>query len=231
MDPQPGPLSRERGANRGGGGAAGTGARRITAGPPKTLAVALAACVLTAVAPAGTASAADGGAEARPSLGAKVAAALRNGGELPGGVHGPVVTHPKQPPVDYPAGEVCEFAAHADFPVDDLTLSTWYDDGGRPVFATASGPLVMDVANLANGRTVRRDISGSGTMTYLDDGSHITSGSDWGVGFHTPDRPVHNRWIISRGWMSVQISEENGTTSRRLLELRGEYEDLCETLR
>jgi hypothetical protein len=114
--------------------------------------------------------------------------------------------------------------------VNDLTLRTWYDDEGRPVFATESGPLVMDVTNLATGRTVTRDISGSGTITYLDDGSYILSGGDWGAGFHTADRPVHNKWIISRGSMSVQIATENGTTSRRLLDLRGPYEDLCKTL-
>jgi hypothetical protein len=193
--------------------------------------VALAACVLTAVAPASSAGA-TGGAEAAPrsSVGAEVAAAVRSGGPLPDGVHGPVVTHPVQEPVDYPAGEVCPFAAHADFPVNDLTLRTWYDDAGNPVFATESGPLVMDVTNLATGRSLTRDISGSGTITYLDADSYILSGGDWGVGFHTADRPVHNRWIISRGSMSVQITTEDGTTTRRLLDLRGPYEDLCETL-
>jgi hypothetical protein len=184
------------------------------------------------MAPASSAAAArpSVGESGGESLGQEVGAAVRSGGPLPAGVHGPVVTHPVQQPVDYPAGEVCPFASHADFPVNDLTLRTWYDDEGRPVFATESGPLVMDVTNLATGRTVTRDISGSGTITYLDDGSYILSGGDWGAGFHTADRPVHNKWIISRGSMSVQIATENGTTSRRLLDLRGPYEDLCKTL-
>ncbi|RAJ58290.1 hypothetical protein K378_05170 [Streptomyces sp. Amel2xB2] len=204
-------------------------------------AVLLAACALTAAtAPASSAaaprpSAGETAGEAAKkaagkALGERTAAAVRAGDPLPTGVHGPVVTHPVQPPVDYPAGEVCAFASHADFPVDDMTVRTWNDEEDRPVFATASGPLVMVVTNLADGRTVTRDISGSGTMTYLDDGSRILSGGDWGAGFHTADRPVHNKWIVSRGSMSVQISEKDGTTSRRLLDLQGPYEDLCETL-
>lgn len=170
------------------------------------------------------------GDSAPGTAGEQVAAAVRSGGPLPEGVHGPVVTHPVQQPVDHPAGEVCPFASHAVFPVNDLTLRTWYDEDGDPVFATESGPLVMDVTNLATGRSVTRDISGSGTLTYLDDGSYILSGGDWGAGFHTSDRPAHNRWIISRGSMSVRITAGGGTTARRLLELRGPYEDLCETL-
>ncbi|MCH6160006.1 hypothetical protein [Streptomyces marispadix] len=149
-----------------------------------------------------------------------------------GGLHGPVVTHPQQKPVDYPAGEVCPFAAHAEFPVADLTLRTWYDDERNPVFGVESGPLVMRVTNLDTGRTVTRDLSGTGTLTYPggDPDSHILGGGDWGVGLHTSDRPVHNKWLISHGHMSVQITTEDGTTKRRLLSLIGPYENLCETL-
>lgn len=210
----------------------------------RTIAVTLAVCALALV-PTGGAAAAPGSsaekeatekeatekeAAEKKAAEKEIAPAVRSGGELPGGLHGPVVTHPVQQPVDYPAGEVCPFAAHAEFPVNDLTMRTWYDDEGRPVFATESGPLVMDVTNLATGRSVTRDISGSGAVTYLDDGSHILSGGDWGVGFHTADRPVHNKWIISRGSMSVRIGEEDGKTTRTLLDLRGPYENLCETL-
>ncbi|SCK56205.1 hypothetical protein [Streptomyces sp. WMMB 322] len=118
----------------------------------------------------------------------------------------------------------------AEFPVDDLTLRTRYDEKDRPVFAAESGPLVMVVTNLATGRKVTRDISGSGTITCLGADSYILSGGDWGAGFHTSDRPMHNRWITGRGSMSVQITKDGGTSSRTLLDLRGPYEDLCETL-
>jgi hypothetical protein len=190
------------------------------------LTVALAVCAPALLMPASSA-----GASGRAG-GTGTGGVSEPGGGTGGGLHGPVVTHPQQKPVDYPAGEVCSFAAHADFPVADLTLRTWYDDERRPVFGVESGALVMRVTNLDTGRTVTRDLSGTGTLTYpgSDPDSHILGGGDWGVGLHTSDRPVHNKWLISRGHMSVQITTEGGETKRRLLSLLGPYENLCETL-
>ncbi|NUS13674.1 MAG: hypothetical protein HOY69_20095, partial [Streptomyces sp.] len=156
--------------------------------------------------------------------------------DLPGvpaqvqGLQGPVVTHPVQEPFDYPAGEVCPFATHADFPVSDLTTQTWTDSAGTPVVAVESGPLIMKVTNLANGKTVTRDISGTGVITYPDPDSFVLSGNDWSAGFHTTDRPVHNQWIVASTFMSVKITTVAGKTSRQLLALRGPYEDICTTL-
>jgi hypothetical protein len=199
----------------------------------RVLTVALAVCAPALLMPASSAGA-SGRAEAG---GASQSGGVSGPGGVSGrgaagGLHGPVVTHPQQKPVDYPAGEVCPFAAHADFPVADLTLRTWYDDERRPVFGVESGALVMRVTNLDTGRTVTRDLSGTGTLTYpgSDPDSHILGGGDWGVGLHTSDRPVHNKWLISRGHMSVQITTEGGETKRRLLSLLGPYENLCETL-
>jgi hypothetical protein len=145
-------------------------------------------------------------------------------------LQGPVVEHPVQQPFDYPAGEVCAFPAHADFPVSDLTTTTWTDAAGKPVFAIESGPLVMKVTNLANGRSVVRDISGTGVITYPDADSFVLSGNDWSAGFHTTDRPVHNQWIVASTFMSVKVTTVDGKTSRQLLALSGPYEDICKTL-
>jgi hypothetical protein len=142
----------------------------------------------------------------------------------------PVVTHPVEQSFNYTAGEVCAFPAHVDFPVSDLTLRTWADSSGKPVFSIESGPLVMGVTNLANGKTVQRDISGTGTLTYPDPNSFILSGDNWSAGFHTTDRPMHNHWIVAYGYMSVKVTTVNGQTSRTLLALHGPYEDLCKTL-
>ncbi|MFI8849739.1 hypothetical protein ACIGW3_05990 [Streptomyces sp. NPDC053499] len=153
-------------------------------------------------------------------------------GRATGGWHGPVVTRPGQPEIDYPRGEVCPFPTHATFPVVDMVQKTWTNDAGDPVYAVISGPLVMKVTNEDTGKTVRRDLSGTGTLTYPEPGSdtHVLSGGDWGVGLHTTDRPVHNKWLISRGFMAVRITEGPHGTSRQLLALEGRYEDLCETL-
>lgn len=156
--------------------------------------------------------------------------------DLPGvpahsrGLEGPVVDHPVQQPFDYPAGEVCAFPTHADFPVSDLTTRTWTDAAGTPVLAVESGPLVMKVTNLANGRSVVRDISGTGVITYPAPNAYILSGNDWSAGFHTTDRPVHNQWIVASTFMSVEVTTVDGKTGRKLLALSGPYEDICRTL-
>ncbi|WP_326689392.1 MULTISPECIES: hypothetical protein [unclassified Streptomyces] len=149
-----------------------------------------------------------------------------------GGWHGPVVSRPAQPELDYPRGEVCAFPVHATFPVVDMVKKTWFNDAGDPVFAITSGPLVMDAKNLDTGKTVRRDLSGTGPQTYPRPGSdtHVLSGGDWGALLHSGDRPVHNKWLISRGFMSVKYTKKDGRTTRELLALEGRYEDLCKTL-
>lgn len=199
-------------------GAAGRPARRIRG---RAAGAALAAGVLAAAVLAVPAQAQA--APAAPETPAQVPVQAR-------GLRGPVVEHPVQQPFDYPAGEVCAFPAHAEFPVSDLTTRTWTDAAGTPVFAIESGPLVMKVTNLANGKTVVRDISGTGVITYPDPDSYILSGNDWSAGFHTTDRPVHNRWIVASTFMSVEITTVDGTTSRKLLALDGPYEDICATL-
>lgn len=206
----------------------GTEIRRGRALTRVSRAVAVAACVATVLLSAGSGASAHGAHGADSAHGADRAEAMGDRS----GWHGPVVTRPAQPDIDYPRGEVCPFPVKARFPVVDMTQKTWTDDDGNPVFAIVSGPLVVDATNLDTGKTVRRDISGTGTYSYPEPGTstRILSGGDWAVGFRSADRPVHNKWLISRGFMSVRVTESNGTTQRELLELDGRYEDLCKTL-
>jgi hypothetical protein len=162
--------------------------------------------------------------------GTPAAAQARSHPGPPPGARGPIITHPTETAFDYPAGEVCAFPSHTEFPVDDLTMKTWVDAAGDPVFATETGPLVQRTTNLDTGETVERNISGDGVITYPDPDSYILSGNDWSAGFHTTDRPVHNKWIIAGPFMSVKITTVNGQTTRSLLALAGPYEDLCKTL-
>lgn len=159
--------------------------------------------------------------------GAAPAGAAPGGGG--GGLHGPVVTHPRMAPRDNPAGDVCPFGMHTEFPVADLTLRTWSNDAGDPVYAIESGPLVARVTNTGTGETVERDISGTGSHTYPDKHTDILSGGDWAGVLHAGDEPA-NKLLISRGYMSVKITTKGDRTHRELLALDGEYEDLCETL-
>ncbi|MFG3254170.1 hypothetical protein [Streptomyces sp. NPDC048172] len=146
-----------------------------------------------------------------------------------GGMHGPFVTHPEMKPRDNPAGDVCPFDMHTEFPVADLTLRTWKNDAGDPVFAIESGPLVARVTNTWTGETVERDISGTGTHTYPDKKTDILSGPDWAGVLHKGDKPA-NKLLIAHGYMSIKITTEGDRTKREVLALDGEYEDLCETL-
>lgn len=146
------------------------------------------------------------------------------------GLQGPVVTYPTESPRDYPAGEVCAFPTHTEFPVSDLRMRTWTDSAGTPVVAIEDGPLLMKVTNVDTGRSIVRDISGTGVITYPTPDSYILSGDDWSAGFHTADRPVHNKWIVASTFMSVKVTTVGGGTSRELLALSGPYEDICTTL-
>ena len=168
---------------------------------------------------AGPAGAADHGARARSGTGAPSL----------DGLHGPVVTHPVQPDLDYARGEVCAFPTHAKTLVSDMTTKTWTNDAGDPVYSVTSGPLVMRMTNLDTGKSVTRDISGTGSTTYLDENREISSGGDWGAPFHSGDDPA-NKWLISRDFMSVLYTKDGDTKKRKLLALEGRYEDLCRTL-
>lgn len=228
------------------GGTPGRGAE--AAGGRRGRAVAVAVCTLTALlcasagaqASPGQAGAAAGSdapttarplrSSAQPSSGAAAAA----GKPVPHSDdwQGPFVTRPKQPEVNYPRGEVCPFPTHAEFPVVDMVQKTWKNSAGDPVYAIISGPLIMEVTNKDTGKTIRRDLSGTGSLSYPDPGTttRVLSGGDWGVGLHTDDRPAHNKWLVSRGFMAVRITESGGETQRELLALEGPYEDLCKTL-
>ncbi|MFE6776446.1 hypothetical protein [Streptomyces sp. NPDC057702] len=195
-------------------------------GGPGAVAIALAAVVAAgATGPAGA-------AETDP---APHPPAAPTAGTRPAGPEGPVVTHPESRPYDYPAGEVCPFRARAEFPVSDLRLRTWTDGAGRPVFAVEDGPLVLRATNLDTGTSVEREVSGTATIGYPEyprSDVYVMGGDNWATGFHTHDQPG-GRWIISRGYMAVEIrpaTDGSAGTAKRLLALYGPYEDLCATL-
>lgn len=207
--------------------------------PTATAALAAAALTLLLAAPTPAHAAGPGHLASAPAAATAATATASGIPALPGvpadtsGLQGPVVTHPASPSFDYPAGEVCAFPSHTDFPVSDLTTRTWTDAAGNPVFAVETGPLLMKVTNLDTGESVTRDISGTGVITYPDYPSadtYVLSGNDWSAAFHTADRPAHNTWIVASTFMSVKVSTADGKVTRQLLGLSGPYEDLCKTL-
>ncbi len=164
------------------------------------------------------------------ALPASAQASARDEATPPPGAVGPVVTHPVEQSFSYPAGEVCAFPSHTEFPVSDLTLTTWTDGDGQPLFAVESGPLVMTVTNLETGESVTRDIGGTGVIDYFDDGSYTLTGNDWAAPFRSGDSP-HNTWLVARDFMSVKLTPDGeGGHRHTLLAAAGRVEDLCETL-
>jgi hypothetical protein len=148
-----------------------------------------------------------------------------------GGFNGPTVSYPVEATRDYAAGVVCAFPMHVTFPVNRVKQLTWTSDAGTPVYATATGVLVMRVTNTANGRTVVRDISGNGTLAYPDPTSFVLSGNAFAAFLHSGDSPSGEALVIGwNGFAAVRAATVNGVTTRTVLTLTGPYENLCKTL-
>lgn len=148
-----------------------------------------------------------------------------------GGFNGPVVTHPGAPPRDYPAGEVCAFPMHVDFPVNEVVQSTWTDDAGAPVFAIATGALTVKVTNVATGRSVTRSADGTGNYSFPDPTSSVLTGSEFAAFLHRTDSPPGRALIFGKhDFAAVRVATVDGQTTRTVLYQKGHPEDLCRTL-
>jgi hypothetical protein len=159
----------------------------------------------------------------------------------PGSAHGsvhpdagaPVVTRPVPTGLTLPAGAVCAFDVRVEFPVADLTRYTWYADG-RPVFAVETGTMIADFTALATGRTVRRDLSGTGHYAYPDERTTILSGTRIVALLGPQDSPPNRLLFSNGGFMSVRVAvsagENAGTRVRTVLVKPPSAEDICATL-
>jgi hypothetical protein len=151
-----------------------------------------------------------------------------------GGFNGPTVTHPGAAPEDLPAGAVCSFPVHLDFPVNQVVQDTWTNDAGQPVFAIASGQLLAHVTNVATGRSTTVSLDGAGNYSYLPDGSFILSGGGGILAMmHGTDSPPNELLfskVSARSFMSVRVATVNGKTVKTVLRLDGPHSDLCDVL-
>jgi hypothetical protein len=151
-----------------------------------------------------------------------------------GGFNGPTVTHPGAAPEDLPAGAVCSFPLHLDFPVNKVVQDTWTNDAGQPVFAIASGLLLAHVTNVATGRDTTVSLDGTGDYSYLPDGSFILSGGG-GIlaNLHGTDSPPNELLfsaVSARSFISVRVATVNGKTVKTVLQLAGPHTNLCDVL-
>lgn len=143
----------------------------------------------------------------------------------------PVVTHPVPTTLTLPAGTVCAFDVRVEFPVTGLTRYTWYADGGRPVFAVETGTMIADFTAVATGRTVRRDLSGTGYYAYPDERTTILSGTRIVALLGPNDRPANRLLFSGGGFMSVRVVvSDSGTRVRTVIVNPPTAEDICATL-
>ncbi|MGF1430345.1 hypothetical protein [Kitasatospora sp. LaBMicrA B282] len=133
-------------------------------------------------------------------------------------------------PEDDPAGTVCSFHLHLGIVSDgeEVKTAATYPDGS-PKKLLFRGPLVVSYTNLDTGRTVVRDQSGRGALSYLPDGSHlwvIPPASHLSVTVHPGDPYLApGEYLYSGG---VRMLVHPGDQPQVLTQHQGE--DLCRTL-
>jgi hypothetical protein len=171
--------------------------RKTRAGARTALAVLAAATVLGAVTPAAADAYGNSGWEAVPGA-----------------------------PSDIPAGVLCAFPLHLDFPVDLVkgrVLATYVD--GTPKQIAYNGPLIVSVTNINTGTSTDVNASGSAVVDYQPDGTQIWH---WGgpvvMGFRVGYANNHPAGLY---WLTGNYSVELASTGRTVIESAGTERDLC----
>lgn len=133
------------------------------------------------------------------------------------------------PPFLSPAGDVCPFPVAGEFPVNEQRATVVRNPDGSTRAQYVSGRLVGRFTNTASGRTVERDLSGVGAVTFRPDGSsRLAVAGGALVGFHVGDSPAGIFEVNGPRSVVVVDFAADGTRTRRVQ--IGPYEDLCATL-
>jgi hypothetical protein len=153
----------------------------------------------------------------------------------PPGSGNPVVTHPVVPSVDFPAGDVCSFAAHVAYPDSTLTETVWYDSQGLPLHGIQTGRGHLQITNEDTGRTMEWNTVTDTRLTYPTHSSTdiVLSGHSGMAAMQPTDLPVsarHHWYLTSHGYISVELSRTATASQQQLLALRQPYQDLCVAL-
>jgi hypothetical protein len=132
-------------------------------------------------------------------------------------------------PFTQAAGEVCPFALHGDIVKDGEQVRNLlsYPDGS-PLEQEFRGPLYIRFTNTSNGKSVVRDLSGTGWWFYPKDGTIYGRGEGhMGLGIHKVNTsPVPGEYYLSGTFDFVL----NADGTRDFTFERGSAEDLCQTL-
>jgi len=126
-----------------------------------------------------------------------------------------------------PAGVVCPFTVMAEPVREDLRVRYHYDSAGNIDGYEATGQLFGRITNVDTGKSVVRNFSGPGTVTFNPDGSYeaVVSG-DFLVFFLGQDSPAHQLLLFSGH--TVLHGAPSG--AKTLVSNDGHVENLCNTL-
>lgn len=151
--------------------------------------------------------------------------AVPSGLPVPGGtVSGPDPV--PEPPIDFAAGDVCPFAIHESFPVNQVVAYTYTTSSGRVAGQYFTGALVGHITRVGTGRSIDVDLSGDGVSLYDASGATTIYGlGPYQVGFHAGDHPSHELARIT-GFSVLRISAAGTKT----LVYGPQIENLCRRL-
>lgn len=163
-----------------------------------------------------------------PAAGAAPASSppvIPHGLPVPGGtVSGPEPV--PEPPIDFPAGDVCPFAIHESFPVNQVVAYTYTTSSGRVAAQYFTGALIGHITRVDTGRSINADLSGDGVSVYDPSGATTLYGlGPYQAGFHAGDRPSHELARIT-GFSVLRISASGTKT----LIYGPDVENLCRRL-
>lgn len=136
------------------------------------------------------------------------------------------------PNPDFIVEDVCEFPVLLHDVVNKLVIKTFFDRDGNVVREHGSGRLVEEITRLDEQgqpvRTITRNISGPGTITFDEEGETLVATGLW-LFFFLPGEVVGDpdglMWLTSGRW--VWRFDAAGAT---LVSHTGRFEDVCALL-
>ena len=126
-----------------------------------------------------------------------------------------------------PAGLVCPFQVTAAPVRENLRVRYHYDEAGNIDGYQATGQLIARISNDETGKSVVRNLSGPGTVTFYPDGSYDAVLSGGFLIFLLPGDDPSSQLLLLQGHTDLH-GNPDGTKS--IVSHEGTSENLCETL-
>ena len=126
-----------------------------------------------------------------------------------------------------PAGAVCPFTVTAEPVKENLSVRYHYDSAGNVDGYEAKGLLIARITNVETGKSVVRNLSGPGTVTFNPDGSYdaVVEGN-FLVFFLARDNPSNQLLLLT----GRTVLHGAPTGEKSIVSHTGPVENLCETL-